>query len=281
MPTVAETLHRAVLRLRAVPIDDARIEAEVLLAHALGCDRAHLYAALGDEVAGAARGAFDAAMARRFAREPLAYIIGAREFYGLDIACGSGALIPRPETEMLVAYAVERLGDRASPIAIADVGTGTGAIAVAVAVHLPQAHVIATDTSPDALAVAGRNTARHGVAGRVHLQAADLLDGQGAFDLVLANLPYVAESEWQRLQPEVRDHEPKAALVPGARGTEAIARLIDELPTHLSPRAAFAAEIGATEADELLAIARRVFPLAVACVRKDAAGLDRMLVIET
>ncbi len=159
---------------------------------------------------------------RRLAHEPTAYIVGRREFYGLDLETTPAALIPRPETELLVREAIAR---RREPLLIVDVGTGNGAIAVALAVHLPQAALVAIDLSRGALALAVRNARRHGVESRVSFLQADLLAplAQPA-DIIVANLPYVCTADWEALPPEIREHEPRCALDGGPDGLREIGR---------------------------------------------------------
>jgi release factor glutamine methyltransferase len=253
----------------------------VLLAHTLGIDRAHLLADLWNALSPEQTAAFDVLLARRQAREPLAYIIGHREFYGIEIVCSPAALIPRPESEMLVDLALDEAGRRRGEIRIVDVGTGSGAIAIAIAMNAPSARVLATDVSDATLALARPNIERHGVESRVELGKADLLDGLGVFDVIVANLPYVSERDWRSLAPELRDHEPKTALVGGETGTEIIEAMLRQAPPHLAPGGVLAAEIGDTQGAAVLRTAREAFPEAAACVMKDLAGLDRMLVVRT
>jgi release factor glutamine methyltransferase len=275
--TVAEMVHSAAGRLRAAGIEDERLEAEVLLAHAMGTDRTHLLAGLHDDAPAAARGAFDAILARRLRHEPLAYIIGRREFYGIDIACAPGALIPRPETEMLVEIALGEIAARGAGLRLADVGTGSGAIAVAICVRSPGARVVAIEASAPALAIARENARRAGLEGRIELRRGDLLEGAGVFDVIVANLPYVSEGDWAALAPEIREHEPREALVGGPEGTEVIERLLATAPAHLARGGVLAAEIGDTQGASLLAAAQRCFPEAQVCVKKDLSGRDRVL----
>ncbi len=223
----------------------------------------------------------DALLERRLRHEPLAYIVGRREFYGLDLICGPGALIPRPETEMLVDVALDEARRRQGEVRIADVGTGSGAIAVAVAVNAPSAQVVAIDVSLEALEIARRNAERHSVDQRVEFRRGDLLEGAGRHDVILANLPYVAETAWRALPAEINEREPRVALVAGADGTEIIARFLAQAPGHLSQGGVLAAEIGETQARELLAAAQRAFPCGRARVERDAAGRDRMVVVRT
>jgi release factor glutamine methyltransferase len=279
MATAGELTHAAAQRLAAAGIDDARLEAEVLFAQALGSDRVHVLAALHDPVREDATRTFGALIERRLRHEPLAYIVGHREFYGIDIECAPGALIPRPETEMLVEIALAEVRARGAALRLVDVGTGSGAIAVAIAVNAPDVRVLAIDASEPALAVARRNVQRHGVAARVELRAGDLLGGQGQFDVIVANLPYVSGADWRALPPEIRDHEPQEALTPGPLGTEAVAALLAQAPAHLAPGGALAAEMGDTQGAALLAEVARAFPEADRYVMKDLARLDRVLVV--
>jgi release factor glutamine methyltransferase len=276
---IAEIIHNAATRLDAESIDDARLEAEVLLAYVLRADRAHLLARMADDADAEASARFEVLLARRLAREPLAYIVGHREFYGIEVECAPGALIPRPETEMLVELALDEVRRRGDALRIVDVGTGSGAIALAIAANAPGVRVTAIDASEAALAVARRSVERTGVADRVELRAGDLLEEQGVFDVIVANLPYVSAAEWELVQPEIREYEPREALVGGASGTEAVERLLREAPPHLAPGGLLAAEIGATQGARLLAVARECFPDAHVCVIKDLAGLDRVLEI--
>lgn len=279
MRTIAEAVHDAARRLREAAGEDARLEAEVLLAHAMRIERSHLLARLRDELPPGAKASFDGLVRQREAREPLAYIVGYREFYGMDIVCWDAVLIPRPETEMLVGLALEEIERRGDALRIIDVGTGSGAVAVAIAGHVPGVRIIAADASEDALAVAVKNIRAYNLESRVTVRHADVLDGAGVFDLIVANLPYVSDDEWQTLPPEIRGHEPREALVGGERGTEIIERLIAQAPAHLASGGVVAAEIGETQGDSLLAFARRFFPDAHAYVMKDLAGKDRILVI--
>lgn len=305
MGTIAQALADAATRFTAAGIeDDARLEADVLLAHALGVARSRLLAMLRDELGDADRGRFETLVVRRERREPVAYITGRREFYGIDLAVGPGVLIPRPETELLVELALDEVRRRGDGLRIVDVGTGSGAIAVAVAVAPGateqraerreergagaeprtqnrefQLRVVAIDDSEAALRIARHNVESQGVADCVEVRAGDLLEGAGVFDVILANLPYVAESEWAELEPEVRDWEPREALVGGVRGTEAIERLLAQAPAHLASGGVLAAEMGGLQGARLSAVARVCFPSADVRVVQDLAGLGRVLVV--
>jgi len=278
--TLAEALHSAQARLREAGIDDADLEAEVLLRHALGLDRAHLYARLRENIDEERRSAFQRLVERRLAHEPTAYIVGHREFYGIDLEVTPDALIPRPETELLVDEALRIAPD--GPFAIADVGTGCGALAIALAMRLPQATIYAIDSSERALALADRNVERLGLASRVRLLPGDLFDPlPEPVDLIVANLPYVKTSDWQALPPEIREHEPREALDGGPDGTAALDRLLSAAPSRLRPGGRVLAEIGWDQGERLSTVARMLFPTARIDVKKDLAGLDRILVVES
>ena len=281
MWTLAQWCHEATKELQAAGIEDARLEAEILLRHALGLDCAHFYARLQDEMGLDALVRFRGLLYRRLAREPTAYIVGQREFYCLDLETTPAALIPRWETEFLVDEGIVRACHRERPL-IVDVGTGNGAIAVALAVHLPQAALVAIDLSREALALAVRNARRHGVESRISFLQADLLAPltQPA-DTIVANLPYVTSTEWEALPPEIREHEPRSALDGGPDGLREIERLLEQAPSYLRPDGSLLVELGPLQAAPALALAHRCFPGAAARILPDAARLDRLLVIDT
>jgi release factor glutamine methyltransferase len=220
--------------------ESPRLDAEVLLAKARGCQRIELYTAFNDLVADEIRTAFRELVKRRAGGEPVAYLVGYREFYSLAFEVTPDVLIPRPETEDLVMRVVDLCKNRSADNAprIADVGTGTGAIAVSGARHVAGSQWTAIDISPAALDVARRNAARHQVAERVEFIEGDLLASlppDVLFDIVVSNPPYVSRSEWEALKTDVRDHEPYQALVAGETGTEIIARLIPQAADRLRP----------------------------------------------
>ena len=291
--TPAELLHHAEARLRAAGIDDARLEAEVLLCHALGLTREALFVRLHDSLDAEAQASCESLVRRRLAHEPAAYITGHKEFYGLDLACAPAALIPRPETELLVDEALAYLqaqepgtrnqepGPLPSP-RVVDVGTGNGAIAVAIAVHAPEARIVAIDTSRAALRLARQNAEAHGVAGRIDFFQGELLGPlRGAFDLVVANLPYVPTRLYEKLPPEIREHEPPAALHAGRRGTALIERLLTGAPARLRPGGLLLAEHAWNQGPRLRDAARASFPDATIGTKRDLAGRERMLVVRT
>jgi release factor glutamine methyltransferase len=227
--SVGDALARATARLAEAGVESARLEAELLLAHACGeCPRAFLYAELGRELTAEEEAGFEANVARREKREPLAYVLGKWGFRRLTLKTDRRALIPRPETEIVVERALEHIRGVDEPMVL-DVGTGTGAIALAIADEAPGARVTAVDVSVEALALARENLDLTGVNGRVRLVEHDLTSGLGRadFHLVVSNPPYVEPEELPTLQPEVRDWEPRIALVaPGA--TEQLARAATE-----------------------------------------------------
>jgi release factor glutamine methyltransferase len=213
--TIGDALAKATARLAGAGVESARLESELLLARACDdCARALLYAELDREMTDEQLDAFDANLARRERREPLAYILGEWGFRRLTLKTDRRALIPRPETEVVVERALEHVRGLDEP-EVLDVGTGTGAIALAIADELPTAQVTAMDVSEDALSLARENLELTGVNGRVRLVEHDLTSGlgEGEFDLVVSNPPYVEPDELATLQPEVRDWEPHIALV--------------------------------------------------------------------
>ncbi len=279
----AEALHAARRSLTEAGIEEPGLEAEVLLRHALHWERHELYARLQEEISPVQQAEYQALIERRRAHEPTAYIVGHREFYGLELETTPAALIPRPETELLVeeALRIARSIGTHPPI-IADVGCGCGAIAVVLARHLADASVYALDESDEALALTARNAERLGVSGRIRFLQGDLLDPlPEPVDIIAANLPYVKTADWEALPPETREHEPRTALDAGPRGTEVIERLLHAGPSHLRPGGWLLAEIGWDEGERVLEIARECFAGARIAVKRDLAELDRLLVVES
>lgn len=226
--------------------ESPRLDAEVLLAHVRGCPRIALYTAFDTPVADAERSRFRELVKRRGEGEPVAYLVGSKEFFSLPFAVNKGVLVPRPETEGLVVRTLDLCKALTAP-RIIDVGTGSGAIAVTLAKHLPQAVVIATDISPEALAVARDNAARHGVAERIRFVECDLMaaaEAAGPWDVIVSNPPYVREDEFESLPRDVRLHEPRTALVSGPTGVEVVARLAAAAAESLAPGGWLLVEIG-------------------------------------
>jgi release factor glutamine methyltransferase len=269
--TVGEALGAASDALAAAGAESPRLDAELLLAEATGLDRAGLAADPDAGVEPATARRFGAMVRRRVAREPVAYILGRKGFRRIELEVDRRALIPRPETELLVEVAVA-LG----PGTVLDVGTGSGAVALAVATELPAAEVTATDTSADALALAGVNAAALGLVDRVSFQPGALPPGE-AFDLLVANLPYVSEAEWTTLAPEITRYEPREALVAGPTGLEAIQSLVSALARGETEAGAVALEVGAGQAATVVELMRGVGWARIE-VRRDLAGIERVVI---
>ncbi|MBM4011330.1 MAG: peptide chain release factor N(5)-glutamine methyltransferase [Planctomycetes bacterium] len=277
--TVGRLLTWTTEWLTAKGSDSPRLDAEVLLAHVRGCPRIALYTAFDEPVADGVRARFRELVSRRGGGEPVAYLVGSREFFSLPFAVTKDVLIPRPETEGLVVRAIDLFREAAAP-RIADVGTGSGAIAVAVAKRLLQATLVATDISAAALAVAADNAARHGVADRVSFVESDLLaapDLAGPWDAILSNPPYVREDEFASLPRDVRDHEPRSALVAGPTGVEVVERLARQAVERLAPGGWLLVEIGSAVAAAAEGVIAAVVGLEPAPTLKDLAGLPRIV----
>jgi release factor glutamine methyltransferase len=281
MPEIREATVAAVDALRAAGVEDPRLDAEVMLAEAAGLDRAALAASPEAEISPPAARLFGEMVRRRLRREPVAYILGRKGFRRLDLTVDRRVLIPRPETELLVEVALER-----EPASLLDLGTGSGAIALAVADELPGCAVTATDTSAGALAVARGNAERLGLADRVRFLAGSIPAEQ--FDLVLANLPYVAEREWSSLQPEVTHWEPREALLAGPDGLDGYRALILDRVRGLSRPAqqnansagqVVALEVGDGQAAAVGEMLREAGFASIE-TRADLAGIDRVVVGE-
>ncbi|MPZ50245.1 MAG: peptide chain release factor N(5)-glutamine methyltransferase [Dehalococcoidia bacterium] len=278
--TLANAQHAAAKAFEVTGIDDALLEAEILLRHVLHLDRASYFAELNQPISEEEAEAYDQVVSRRLAREPSAYITGHREFFALDFRVTPDALIPRPETELLVEATRARIAGEDAPL-IVDVGVGCGAIAVATAANQPNVTVIATDVSFPALALTRLNARLHNVDSRVACVQADLLSGlHGRFDVIVTNLPYVRTSDWETLEPEIREHEPRLALDGGPDGLSLIKRLLHQAAPFVEEGAEVYAEIGDDQGEEAIAHARTAMPWANVAVLPDLAGRDRMLVVK-
>lgn len=268
---VRDALGGAVDALGAAGVESARLDAELLLSQATGWPRERFATDPDEPLPSGASRRFAQMVRRRVRREPVAYIVGRKGFRGIEMEVDPRVLVPRPETELLVEVALQL-----APATVLDVGTGSGAVALAVADELPAAEVTATDTSTDALEVARANAVRLGLDDRVEF-AAGALPARGSFDLLLANLPYVSESDWEGLQPEIREHEPRKALVPGATGLEAIRSLLARIAADPSLARAAALEVGAGQDREVAALLEQAgFDRVEA--RPDLAGIPRAVV---
>jgi release factor glutamine methyltransferase len=270
-----EALAAAIEAMAAAGVDDPRLDAELLLAEATGWERAVLVAAPEAEVPPAAARRFGEMVRRRLRREPVAYILGRKGFRHLELTVDRRVLIPRPETELLVELALEL-----EPAGVLDVGTGSGAIALAVADELPECEVTATDTSSTALEVARGNAERRGFTERVRFLEGSLPE-EGEFDLVLANLPYVAERDWPSLQPEVTGWEPREALLAGPEGLDAYRSFIPGCGRALASHGGLTSTTLAVEVGEGQAAAvSELFEGAGfggVETRRDLAGIERVV----
>jgi release factor glutamine methyltransferase len=249
-------------------VEDPRLDAEVMLAEATGLDRAALLADPGAELPPPASRLYGEMVRRRLRREPVAYIVGRKGFRHLDIAVDRRVLIPRPETELLVEIALER-----APATLLDVGTGSGAIALAVATELPNCEVTATDTSGDAVEAARANAYRLGLEGRVRILPGSIPPEED-FELIVANLPYVAEPDWASLQPEVTQWEPRQALLGGEDGLDAIRVLIPQVEVGT-----LALELGEGQAEAVRGLLREAGFASIE-TRSDLAGIERVVMGE-
>ena len=263
-------------------IQDSRLEAEVLLRHVLKYDRARFYASLSESLAAEQITLIRNLVNRRTAHDPLAYITGHREFYGLDFIVNPAVLIPRQETELLVDAALKFAGESDdSSKSVADIGTGSGAIAIAIAANLPSAHVYATDCSADALRITYINCRRHGVSDRIKLLEGDLLTPlRKPVDLIVSNPPYIASHLLSGLAPEVQ-REPKLALDGGKKGLEVISRLLEQAPDKLNAGGCLIVEISPEQVDAVRDMAQKQFPAADISYASDLLGLPRCVIVST
>jgi release factor glutamine methyltransferase len=249
--TIKDLLEEGWQQLRGAGIVNPRVAAESMLRYLLNLRRVDLYLKDASPVAPEDEAEFRRMIHRKLRREPLQYIIGETEWFGLAIKCSRAALAPRPETEIIVERALELIVDVPEPL-IADIGVGTGCIAIAIAVSRPDARIVATDISADALSLARENVTFHGVEQQVALRLGNLfepLETEPVFDLIISNPPYVSETEYQALMPEVRDFEPKLALVAGAEGLDVIRPLIETAHIYLKSGGLLIFEIGERQAE--------------------------------
>ena len=283
--TLGEVIAEARLLLEQAGIESAAQEAFWIVEHVLRLP-AHRVAADRDRLLShaellAARGL----VGRRVGREPLQYILGTQEFCGLEFDVNPAVLIPRPETELLVQYVVQRIPVERQAI-IVDVCAGSGCIAVTIARLRPRAQVIATDLSNSSLDVARQNASRHAVGERITWLEGNLLGSlagqklEGRIDIIVSNPPYIAEADWAMLQPEVRLFEPRGALVAGPQGTELHERLLQEAGQYLSPGGVLIMEIGAGQARALRRIVDQISGYRFHQLVYDAAGLERVVIVE-
>ena len=277
-PTVREILAKSDRYLAERGIDSPRLSAQVLLAKALDLDRLGLILAMDRPLTPDELDAVRPLIARRGRGEPTAYILGEREFYGLDCCVTPATLIPRPETELIIDRARKLFPD-AALTTFADLGTGSGCLAVTLATYFPQAQGLALDVSGEALAIARQNAVRHAVADRLTFLKADfaaLPQCPGGYGLIVSNPPYVSAAEYRECSREVRDFEPACALTPGETGLEAVPTVARTASAALAPGGWLLVEIGWKQGPAAAAIMTEA-GLAEVAVRRDLAGCDRVV----
>lgn len=284
--TIGEVLRWTEGHFAQKGIDSSRLDAELLLAHVLGKDRLYLYTHYDQPLSAAERENYRALVQRRARREPVAYILGQREFYGHSIEVSRDVLIPRPETEHLVDAVLEwlELHEVAAP-QLADLCTGSGAIAIALGLAVPAASVFAGEISPTALAVARMNIERVALASRCTLVLGDLCAvlrqcQAPPLDAIVANPPYVADNERSTLAPEILDFEPERALFAGADGLDVIRRLCAQAWQYLRPQGLLAMEIGSGQKDAVLDLVNRDGHYQSVRVLNDLSGRPRIMMAE-
>lgn len=288
MATIRDMLAEATQRLAQVEQYNARLDAQVLLERVIGMERALFYAYPEHEVTSEQEQRFLVLLKRRLQGEPIAYLVGHKEFYGLDFLVDKRVLIPRPETELLVEAALEvlqhRLNAGQTPIS-ADIGTGSGIIAITLAVEEPRLpYLYASDISTDALEVAHLNCQRHHIEQRIRLLHGDLLAPlPERIDILTANLPYVGTREIDVLTPDVYEYEPHLALFSGPHGLGLLRRLLLEVQQFgiLKEKAVILLELGYQQREALTQFLHKTWPQAVVTFKQDYAGWNRMLVLQT
>jgi len=280
-----EALHKAETIITSHHIADAGIEAELLLRHSLGLEKAELYTRLRQQLSPSEAERFWYSVQHRLYHEPTAYIVKQCQFYGIDFYIDSRTLIPRPESELLVETTLELIGQHfpsGATCSIVDVGTGSGAIAIAIALHLPQARIYAIDISADALEVARINCQKHGVEKQIHLLLGDMLQPlPESVDIILANLPYVRDSELSQLSPEIKNFEPIIALAGGWDGLAMVRQLVPQARQKLSPRGLILLEIGQGQGLAATSLVKTYFPIAKVDLVPDLSGIDRVVRVVT
>lgn len=262
-----------------------RLDAEILLAHARGCERIELYTAFADVPDDEQRIAFRELVRRRGEGAPVAQLVGFREFYSLSLRVDENVLVPRPETEHLVVEAIDQAKRIAAaqtdrPLRILDLGTGSGAIAIAIAKNLPDVEIIASDVSLPALDIARWNVEKQELSERITLLQSDLfdaLDRDAPFDIICSNPPYISQSEYDALPETVKNYEPRGALLSGESGTEIIHKILDEAPAHLMPQGHLILEYSPMIADACKSLAEASGRYSNIKRIRDLAGHQRIL----
>jgi release factor glutamine methyltransferase len=278
--TILALIRWADERFRKEGMATPRLDAEVLLAEALGLDRVGLYTHFDQPLQPDELARFKEFVLRRLRREPAAYVLGRREFWSLPLLVSPDVLIPRPDTETLVSEALKVLelpGEK--EFCFLEIGTGSGAVSIALAKELPAAKGVATDLSPKALAVAEENALRCGVRDRIRFVQGDMFQplGKGdAFDLIVTNPPYIPQGDFPSLMPEVRDYEPRVALDGGKDGLAFFRRALPAVSDYLRPGGWFLAEMGAGQGPRIRTMAEKNPALDSFGFAKDLSGIDRV-----
>jgi release factor glutamine methyltransferase len=282
--TLIEAINSASKRLSAAGIINDLLDAEVLLCYTLGRDRAWLLAHIREPLSDERRRTFEQTVDRRVKREPLQYITGRQEFWGLDFAVTRDVLIPRPETELIIEAVLGFTKQKDQALTIIDLCTGSGCIAVSLSKELGAARIFATDKSGKALDVARENAYKHGVGDRIRFLEGDLfepideLDLRGKVDIIVSNPPYVPSGDISMLQAEVRDYEPLIALIGGADGTEIHQSILEEAPRFLKNKARLIMEMGIGQSGALAHRIRKTGAFGVPSVLTDLANIERVMV---
>ena len=281
MATIRQALQETHRGLEAIGIPDSRLEAEVMVMNVMRLPRQDIFAHQEDEVSGQQERELAEMVRRRLTREPLAYILGYKEFYGINLLVNSNVLIPRPETETMVEHALfmALMGMESRELVVADVGTGTGNIAINLAIHLPAAHIYALDVEDAVLDVTSYNIRAHNVADRITLAKGDLLEPlPEPVDLVVANLPYIPTRRIPTLQPEIQ-WEPSGALDGGDEGLDLLRRLISQADSKLKEQAVMLLELDPEQVAPVETFVKEYLPGATTSVEQDLARQDRIFVI--
>ncbi|MFN3151022.1 peptide chain release factor N(5)-glutamine methyltransferase [Bremerella sp.] len=281
--TIGRLLNWTTEYLESKGSEEARLEAQLMLGHALACPKIQLYARFEEVVDDEKRAKFRELVKQRAAGKPVAYVLGTSEFYSMEFVVTPDVLIPRPETEHLVIETLDLLKGRPAdqPVSILDIGTGSGIIAVTIAKHAPKASVVATDVSEMALEVARQNAAKHGVSERVEFTSGDLFEAVpdgSLYDVIVSNPPYIAQSERPLMDAHVINHEPHVALFADEEGTLVLRRILEEAAGYLKPGGWLLLEFSPMVAKRVAKIAEDTGFYDRISIGKDLAKLDRYLV---
>lgn len=277
--TVKKVLDWTIGHLKKHGCESARLDAEILLAHARGCPRIQLYTEYDAPLSVEEREQMRELVKRRATLEPVAYLVGFREFFGLEFEVEPGVFIPRPDTETLIVTALELLSEMDSP-SVLDLCTGSACIPIALAANCPSATLTAVELDESVAAVAGRNIEKHGLQERVELRTGNLfaaLADDARFDVITSNPPYVTNAEMDTLPPDVGLHEPHLALCGGKDGLDVVRKLIDEGPPRLNGGGAMLLEIGSQQADDVVKLFAEAGVFEPAEIAKDLGGRSRVV----